>query len=422
MKKNQEHLITGLDVGSSTIKIAVGQVGSQNQEGAPLLQILGAIEVASAGVHRGIINSIEDVVSSISAGVEQAERMVGLPLGQVLLGISGSHIISQTSKGVVAVSKPDSEISEEDVHRAIEASRMIASPLNYEVLHVLPKLFSIDGQEGIKDPVGMTGVRLEVDTQIILGSSAQIKNLTKAVYRAGLEVEDVVLSILASAEAVLTHRQKELGVAVVNIGSSTTSLAVFEEGDVLHTAVIPIGSEHITNDIAIGLRTSIDIAEKIKLFYADCSLDTGSKREEIDLAEAGSPNHEMIKKHYLFEIVQARTEEILRKINQELHAIKRIGLLPAGVVFTGGGSKLSGLIECAKKTLKLPATLGYPLQIMSVTDKVNDIVFTNAVGLVKWGTMMYMDKHSNSFSSPLSGFKFKDVSSHIKKWFKNLIP
>ncbi len=398
--------------------------GAQGQEVAPLLQVLGAIEVPSIGMHRGIITSIEDVVSSISAGIEQIERVVGLPVAHVVLGISGSHIVSQTSKGVIAVSKPDSEISEEDVQRAIDASRMIASPLNYEVLHVLPKLFSIDGQQGIKDPVGMTGVRLEVDTQIILGSSAQIKNLTKAVYRAGLEAEEIVLSILASAESVLTHRQKELGVAVVNIGSSTTSLAVFEEGDVLHTAVIPIGSEHITNDIAIGLRTSIDVAEKVKIFFADCYAESVSKREEFDLSEAGSPSQEMVKKHYLFEIVQARTEEILRKINHELHAIKRIGLLPAGVVFTGGGAKLSGLLDCAKKTLKLPATIGYPLQIMSITDKVNDAVFSNAVGLVKWGSASYEEKHQYGGDS-FGSFKIQDVSTHIKKWFKNfknLIP
>jgi cell division protein FtsA len=267
MRKNQEQLIAGLDIGSSTTRMAIGQISDDREVGEGDLQILGAAEVPSAGVHRGIISSIEDVVSSVSACLEQAEHMVGSPIDTVWLGVSGSHIITQLSKGVVAVSKPDSEITEEDVNRAIEASRAIATPLNYEVLHVLPRFFSIDGQNGIKDPVGMTGIRLEVDTQIILGSSSQIKNLTKAVYRTGLEVEDLVLSIIATSEAVITPRQRELGVVVVNIGSSTTSLAVFEEGDLLHTAVLSIGSEHITNDIAIGLRNSIDIAEAVKLNY-----------------------------------------------------------------------------------------------------------------------------------------------------------
>jgi cell division protein FtsA len=380
---------------------------------------LGAAEVVSEGAHKGVISSIEDVVSSVSACLEEAERMVGSAINRIWLGVSGSHIISQMSKGVVAVSKTDNEISEEDVQRAIEASRSIAVPLNYEVLHVLPKIFSVDGQSGIKDPIGMTGIRLEVDTQIILAASAQIKNITKAVYRAGLEVEDLVLSILAASEILLSHRQKELGVVLVNIGASTTSLAVFEEGDVLHTAVIPIGSEHITNDIAIGLRTSIDIAETAKVTYGDCSVTSISKREEIDLFELGAPDHEIVKKHYLSEIVQARVEEILRRINQELTIIKRNGLLPAGAVFTGSGSKIPGLTDFGKKALRLPVTLGYPLGIKgSVTDKVNDLGFSTAVGLVKWGSIMKMNKYDVHNPS----IKLGAFSSQIKKWFKNLIP
>ena len=208
MKKYEENLITGLDIGSSMIRMVVGQmVPISTEEESVELQILGAAEVPSEGVHKGVVSSIEDVVSSISACLEETERMVGMPVGKAWLGVSGSHIISQLSKGVVAVSKTDNEISEEDVSRAIEASRTIAAPLNFEVLHVLPKVFMVDGQQGIKDPIGMTGIRLEVDTQIILGSSAQIKNITKAVYRTGLEIEDLVLSILATAESVLSYRQ-----------------------------------------------------------------------------------------------------------------------------------------------------------------------------------------------------------------------
>ncbi len=422
MKNGQGQLISGLDIGSNFVRMAVGQVtGKEN--GNIELQILGAAEHSSEGVHKGVINSIEDVVSSVSACLERVERMVGVPIDSVWVGISGLHILSQISKGVVAVSKANSEITEEDVSRAVEAARSIATPLNYEVLHVLPKHFTVDGQTGIKDPTSMTGVRLEVDTQIILGSSSQIKNLTKAVYRAGLDIEDLVLSILAASETVITKRQKELGVAVVNFGGSTVSLAVFEEGELLHTAILPIGSEHITNDIAIGLRTSVDIAERVKLEYGECKPDLISKKDEIDLFDLGAGEHEMVKKKYLSEIISARVEEVLQKVDDELRKIQRSGLLPAGAVFTGAGAKLPGLVDLAKKVLRLPANLGYPLNVVSVTDKVNDLGFGVAVGLVKWGSAMQSSgarrggaRLSVSFSGMGRAMDF------IKRIFKSLIP
>ncbi len=421
MRKNQTNFICGLDIGSSAIRLVVGQEVPHNEVGRDFdLQILATTEAPSAGVHKGVINSIEDVVSSISACLEKAERTVGTPLANAWVGISGLHIISQNSKGVVAVSKADNEISDEDVSRAIEASRAIATPLNYEILHVVPRSFSIDGQTKIKDPVGMTGVRLEVDSQIILGSSSQIKNLTKAIYRAGLTIDDLVLSVLGTAEAVVTARQKEIGVAVVNIGMSTTSLVVYEEGDMLHTAVLPIGSEHITNDIAIGLRTSIDIAESVKIEHGDCTPQDVSRRDEIDLNSLGALEHEMVKKQYVSEIIEARVEEILNKINQELVRIKRNGLLPAGIVFTGGGAKLPGLVDLSKKGLRLPSILGYPLKIIGATEKVNDLSFSTAVGLVKWGSMMEGGMKGQSARARSPGVSF--VSGHLKKWFKALIP
>lgn len=420
MKRREENLIVGLDIGSSAVRMVVGQtMAPLDSDRGGELQILGAAEAASSGVHKGVINSIEDVVSSISDCLEKAERMVGVPINSAWVGISGLHILSQNSKGVVAVSKADNEISEEDVTRAIEASRAIATPLNYEVLHVLPRNFSIDGQGKIKDPIGMTGIRLEVDSQIILGSSSQIKNLTKAVYRTGLNIEDLVLAILATAEAVVTRRQKEIGVLVVNVGLSTTSIAVFEEGDIVHTAIVPIGSEHITNDIAIGLRTTIDIAEAVKIEYGSCLPGEVGKRDEIDLYELGAPEHEIIKKQYISEIVEARMEEILRKIEQELLTIKRAGLLPAGAVFTGGGAKILGLVELAKKQLRLPALMGYPMNITSVTDKVNDLSFATAVGLVKWGSVMqggYGERGGGVIQ------KMNNASSQLKKWVRALLP
>ncbi len=421
MKNNQDSLISGLDIGSNFVRIVVGQlVEKENNTGE--LQVLGAAEVPSEGVQKGVINSIEDVVSSISACLERVERMVGVPIDSVWVGISGLHILSQNSKGVIAVSKANNEISEEDISRAVEAARSIATPLNYEVLHVLPKYYTVDGQTGIKDPTSMTGVRLEVDTQIILGSSSQIKNLTKAVYRAGLDIEDLVLSIIATAETVVTKRQKELGVMVVNFGGSTTSLAVFEEGQLIHSAIIPIGSQMVTNDIAVGLRTSVDIAERVKIEYGDCRVDVSSKKEEIDLFELGSSEHELIKKKYLTEIISARIEEVLQKIDNELRKIQRSGLLPAGVMLTGAGAKLPGLVELSKKVLRLPANLGYPINVVSVTDKVNDLGFATAVGLVKWGSQMH---GGSAYGKSGGGDIFKGtgkVLDRVKKMFKTLIP
>ncbi|MBU1613509.1 cell division protein FtsA [Patescibacteria group bacterium] len=421
MSRGYNNLIAGLDIGSSMVRIAVGHFVAESNDGGMELQIIGAAEVPAEGMHKGMISNIEDVVSSISACLEKTERVVGVPIEKVWLGVSGMHIVSQTSKGVVAVSRADNEITRDDVIRATEAAKAISAPLNYEVLHVLPKSFNVDGQAGIKDPEHMTGIRLEVDTQIILGLSSQIKNLTKSVYRSGLDIEDVVLSVLATSEAVLTSKQKELGVAVVNLGGTTTSVAVFEEGNLIHTAILPIGSAHVTNDVAIGLRTLIDIAEKVKVQYGSCLPEIVSKKDEIDLYDLGSPTHDIVKRQYLSEIIQARAEEILAKIDDELKKIQRSGLLPAGVVFTGGGAKLPGLIELAKRNLRLPAVLGFSLDTMSVTEKVNDLGFSTAIGLVKWGSNnLYRASMKSTVSTGIKGAG--KLWGKIKKSFESLIP
>lgn len=423
MSKRSANLIAGLDVGSSAVRIVVGQATwREGRVGdAPELQILGAAETVSEGIHKGAIKSIEDTVSSISACLERAERMVGLPIDRVYLGVSGVHIVSKNSKGFVAVSKADSEITAEDVARAIEASRSIATPLNYEVLHIFPRGYTVDDQPGIKDPVGMTGIRLEVETQIILGSSSQLKNLTTSVYRTGLEIDEMVLSVIAASEAALTSRQKDLGVVLVNLGAATTTLSVFEEGNVLHTATIPLGAEHITNDVAIGLRTSIDLAEKAKVDFGNCFSEAVSKKDEFDLYEFGSSEHELVKKRYLSEVIEARMEEILYKVDQELKSVARSGLLPAGVVFIGGGAKLPGLVDLAKKVLRLPASLGYPLNILSITEKINDLSFTAAVGLVKWGSGSLYGGHGSSSYAPALGGGLGKTAGRAAIWFKRMV-
>ncbi len=408
-------LITGIDIGSSAIRIAVGQI--TNQGGGELLQIMGCAEVPAEGIHKGIITSIDDAVSSVSACLERAERLAGAHVEHAVVGISGSHILSQQSKGVVAVAKPDGEISSEDVARAVEAARTVATPVNYEILHVIPKTYTVDGQGGIKDPTGMTGVRLEVDAQIVQGVSSQIKNLSRVVYRTGLEIDQLVLSILATSSVVTTDRQKELGVAVVNIGASTTSIAVFEEGDVLHTAILAIGSEHITSDIAIGLRTSIDVAERIKIEYGTTLPKNVGRKEEIFLAELGASEQEVVDRKYVAEIIEARAEEIFRKIDKELRMIDRSGLLPAGVLFTGAGSRLEGLVELAKRELRLPAALGYPIEITSLSDKVNDLSFASAIGLVAWGA-----ENNDTFKKNQVFKDSKSVTQQVRNWIISLLP
>jgi len=414
----KETIITGLDIGSTTIRIVVGQVNPVDKK----IHILGAAENNADGVSKGSITSIEDAVSSISGTLEKVERMTGIPTEHAFIGINGSHITSQDSHGVIAVSKADGEIKEEDVERVIEAAQAVATPPNYEILHVIPRSFTVDNQKGIKDPIGMTGIRLEVDAQIVQGLSSQIKNMTKCIYRTGIDIDDLVLGILAASESVLSKKHKDLGVALLNIGGATTSLLVFEEGDVLHTSILPVGSSHITNDIAIGLRTSIDSAEKIKVEYGSALPAEINKREEINLGEIDSREEGVVSRKHVAEIIEARCEEIFKMADKELQKIDRSGLLPAGIVVTGGGAKLPGLVEVAKKEFKLPASLGYPLDLGSTAvDKVNDLNFSTAIGLLYWG-VGFMDKGEKGRILIPKLSSVNDATNKMKKWFKSLIP
>lgn len=415
-RQSQPEVVTGIDVGSSSIRIAIGQVYADTGR-RPEIQLIAAAEVASEGISKGVVNSIEDTVSSITGALEYAERTVGFPIENAWIGMSGTHIMSQESKGVIAVAKSDGEISDDDVGRVVEAARTVAPPLNYEMLHIIPRQFTVDGQTGIKDPIGMTGIRLEVDTQIIHGLTTHVNNVSKAVYRTGLDIDDIVLSILAAGDVVTTPRQKDLGVCVVNIGAGVTTVVVYEDGDILHTATIPLGSEHITNDLAIGLRTSIDIAERVKVQYGCAHADDVEKAEIIDLAEVGGDEGEQITRKYIAEIVQARVEELLEKVDEELMKINRSGLLPAGVVFTGGGAKIDGLVPVAKEVLELPASLGYPIDISSATDKINDLAFTTAIGLIKWGTGLQEVRTVRRGSK-----QAKKTVESMRNFFQSLIP
>ncbi|MBN2884581.1 cell division protein FtsA [Patescibacteria group bacterium] len=416
----KDDIIAGLDIGSTAVRLVIGQriSGPTGEE----LQIIGAVSSPTAGVSKGVVNSIEETTSSISACLEKAERIVGVPITNVWVGINDPNVKCERSRGVVAVSKSDGEISEADVNRAIEAARALAVPVNYEILHVMPIKFSVDNQNDIKDPIGMSGIRLEVEALIIQGLTTQTKNLTKAIFRTGLEIEDLVISPLAAAEAVLTPKQKELGVVLVNIGSSTTSLSVYEERNLLHTAVLPIGSEYITNDIALGLRCPINLAERIKLEYGNANPENFDKDEEVDVTrlvkeEDVNDDISLVSRKYIAEIIEARVEEIFDKIDKELKKIERSGMLPAGIVFTGAGSQLDGLIDVAKRQLRLPAVMGQSKNVSVVIDKVKTPEFLPALGLVIWGAHEYSGQIDNGFKRNIG-----DIFGKAKNIFQKIIP
>lgn len=400
-------IITGIDLGSKTIRIAVGEKDPKTKK----IKIIGAAEGESEGISKGVISNLEDTISSISKVVEKTERIIGTSIERANIGISGTHIISEESKGVVAVSRADGEISPEDVARALSAAQIIATPPNYEILHIIPRSYTIDSQPGIKDPIGMTGSRLEVDAQVILGLSNQIKTLNKTFYRVGIEVNEFIFSILACAESVLNREQKELGVVLVNLGETTASMAVFEEGDILKANVLPIGSRHITADIAIGLQIPMKLAEKIKINYGTAKPETVPKYEQINLSELDEKIKTIVSRKEVAEIISARGEEIFNLVDEELKKIGRSGKLPAGVVLTGAAAQLDGIAELAKRVFKLPTSIGFPSGYDTAIDKINDPSFSAAIGLVLWNPAYSIE------SSPKGtmGLKFKN-------WVKNLWP
>ena len=416
----KEQYITGLDVGTAYIRAVMGKLSGEDNS----LNIIGAAEVESQGMRKGVLVDIEEAVSCISSVLEKVERMTGVPVQSVNVSVSGNHVTTHPSHGVIAVSRADGEISEADVVRCVDASQAISVPQNREILHVFPKYFTLDGQAGIKDPLGMSGVRLEVDTLIVQAGLPFVKNLSRSVMQAGLEIEDLVLAPLAASEACLSKRQKDLGVALIDLGAGTTSVAIYEEGDLLHASVVPVGAQHITNDLAIGLRSSITTAEKVKLTFGHTDLKAVNKNEEIDLSKFDPTETESVSRSYVVEIIEARLEEIFDLVNKELKNINRDGKLPAGVVLTGGGSRMPAIEAFAKKHLRLPASLGRPTGINTVIDKVDDPGFATAVGLVLWGQRF---GQGGGFGGRNMIGSMKRIFAHpaaqkAKKWLKSFLP
>lgn len=422
----KERILVGIDLGSSHIRIAVGQIAVVQDRLS--LAIIGATESPAQGISKGCVTSLEDAVSSISAALEQAERQIGVPLQEAYVGIGGTHIVAQEAKGVIGVSRPDGDIRSEDVSRVLESARALVNPANQEIMHVLPRGFSVDGQRGIKDPIGMQGIRLEVEAHIIQGISSQIRNVTKAVFRTGIDIAELVYVPLAAAMAVTQPRQRELGVCVLTVGAATTGMAVYEEGELLHAVTLPIGADHITSDVAIGLKVSLETAENVKRSHGSATPETVNKREDIDLRAFGADQTEMVSLHYVSEIIEARVEELYEKVEAELRKIDRSGLLPAGVMLTGGGSKLPGMVDVAKRVLHLPCAIGFPTVQTSMPELALDPRFSSAVGLVLWGFEAERGSESSGSHSswnPLAGKGeglFGRILKPIKKVGKSFMP
>ena len=408
------NISVGIDIGSTKIVACVGKI----EDGT--VDIIGVGKSVNQGIRKGVIVDIEETVSSISAALDEAERMIGAPVQSAIAGISGPHISSEESKGVIAVSRSDGEISEVDTARALDAAKAIPNKPNRDILHVIPRNFLIDGQEEIKDPIGMSGIRLEVNTHIISTSTNAIKSMTKALEQAGVAALDIVFSPIATAKILLSKRQMDIGVLMIDIGASTTSYVIYEEGDLISCGVIPVGSTHITNDIAIGLRTNIDIAETIKIKYGYALPDKVSEKEEIDLSKLDKNEQGIASIKYVSEIIEARLNEIFMMIKEELRRIGRDGTLPAGIILTGGGAKIDGILELTKSTMCLPTQIGKPvLEISGLVDKLDDPVYATSIGLMYWGKDHKYDGGS-TFDFDVPGLN--GVFGKIKGAIKHFMP
>lgn len=411
----REQYLVGIDLGSSMVRVVVVK---HDREAAQLL-IMGVGESSMEGMRKGVITDVEEAVASLSRALDGAERVSGVPIERAFVSINGAHISSQSSRGVIAVSRADGEITADDMARVVNAAQAISLPNNREVLHVLPQDYVVDGQERIHDPVGMTGVRLEVDAHIVEGSAPFIKNVAKVVNQAGVHIDDFVFSPLAAAAAVLSKRQRELGVVLVDVGAGTTSLAVYEENVLLSTAVLPLGASHITNDVAIGLRTSIDIAEELKKQHGSALPDTIKQSERIVTASEEDAEEESVSRHEVSTIIRARLDEIFGLVDRELKNINRSGLLPAGVVLTGGGAELVGVVDVAKKKLKLPARIGLPEGFGGISERVQGPAYAVVLGLIRWGLEQeYRARTRSSLALP----DVRKSVMRVKDWFRTFLP
>lgn len=423
MHSRDENYIVALDIGSNSIRTVIAQIITEEEKP----RVVGVGIARSEGMRKGSVVDIEEVSKSVLKSINEAELNSGVKVEGAFVSIGGTHISCLKTKGVIAIGRADGEVAREDIDRVLEASQAVNLPPNQEILHIIPQNYRLDDQEDIKDPIGMSGVRLEMNGLVITGSSAQIKNITKCINNAGINVEGFVIAPLAAAKAVLNKRQKELGVALIEIGGGTTSMAVYEEGELLHVAVLPVGASHITNDIAIGLRTSIDVAEQVKLQYGSALANDINKKDQIDLSAIDKDEEGMVSRRHVAEIIEARAEEVFYIIEKELKKINRSALLPAGAVLVGGGACMQGMVDLSKNILALPAQTGFPRELSGLTEKVDNPTFSVCVGVILWA----MEEESlivggdggfnkNNIMSKL--LSIKDLVKIVRDWFSKFLP
>ena len=406
-KRDDRNLIVGLDIGTSKVVAIVAENSPENR-----LEVIGIGSSASRGLKRGVVVNIESTVQSIQRAIEEAELMAGCEINTVYTGIAGSHVRSLNSHGIVAIR--DKEVSASDVERVIDAARAVAIPADQRVLHVLPQEFIIDSQEGIPEPIGMSGVRLEAKVHLVTGAVSAAQNIVKCVQRCGLSVEDIVLEQLASSYAVLTEDEKELGICLVDMGGGTTDIAVFCGGAIQHTAVIPIAGAQVTNDIAVSLRTPAQYAEEIKIKYACALSQLANPDETIEVPSVGERPPRRLARQTLAEVVEPRYEELFHLIRKELRRSGFEELIAAGIVLTGGSAKMEGAIELAEEVFHMPVRLGVPQYVEGLAEVVRNPIHATGVGLLLYGRESIQAKAETAATK----LGFGSVLQKMKSWFQ----
>ncbi len=406
-KKADERLIVGLDIGTSKVLAIVGEIGPSGE-----IEIIGVGHHPARGMKKGVVANIESTVQSIQRAVEEAELMAGCQIYSVYAGIAGAHISSFNSHGVVAIR--DREVTPSDIERVLEAARALAIPMDQKVLHILPQEFIIDGQEGVREPIGMSGVRLEAKVHIVTGAVSAAQNLVKCIRRCGLEVDDIILEQLASSQAVLTEDEKELGVCLVDIGGGTTDLAVFTDGAIRHTAVIPIAGDQVTNDIAVALRTPTQAAEEIKKKYACALTQLAASDETIEVPSVGERPPRKLARQTLAEVVEPRMEELYGLVLAELRRSGFEDLLGSGIVLTGGSAKMEGVVELAEEVFHMPVRLGLPHYVGGLSEVVRSPIYATGVGLILFGRKYRKAQDDERYVQP----GMRNMVQKMKSWFQ----
>ena len=406
-----DNVFVGLDIGTTKIACIISELDSNGE-----LKIVGVGVSPSDGLRKGVVVNIDKTVRSIQKAVEEAELMAGVDVDAVWVGIAGDHIRAINSRGVVAISRDDNEITELDVVRAIDAAKAVSIPMDREILHVIPQEFVVDDQKGIKDPIGMCGVRLETQVHIITGAVTSAQNIYKSVDKAGLKVIDLVLEPLASCYAVLEKDEKELGVALVDMGGGTTDIAIYFDESIRHTAVVGLGGKNVTSDIAIGIRTPIERAEEIKKQYGCAYSPLVKGNEYISVPGVGGREQREVSKAVLASIIEPRLEEILSLALREIKRTEYADMLGAGVVLTGGGSLMEGILELAEKVFEMPVKLGIPFGFGGLTEAAKSPIHSTGVGLCMYG--MEQSKNRKGKKSFAGDDNFKRIFDRMKSWVK----